>query len=111
MLLARPLVVVLLQRGAFGSASTDLTSQALFFYALALFAHNGIEILSRGFYALSDTRTPVALALLSMLLNIALAAALVGPLEVRGLALALSLASIAEFGLLYLLLRRRVPAT
>ena len=109
MLLARPLVVVLLQRGAFGSASTDLTSQALLFYALALFAHNGIEILSRGFYALSDTRTPVALALLSMLLNIALAAALVGPLEVRGLALALSLASIAEFGLLYLLLRRRVP--
>ena len=78
-----------------------LTAQALLFYAPALFAHSGIEILSRGFYALGDTKTPVAIAVASMLINVALAAALVGPLEVRGLALALSLATTLEFAALY----------
>jgi putative peptidoglycan lipid II flippase len=108
-ILAKPTVVVLLQRGAFDADSTALTAQALLFYAPALFAHSGIEILSRGFYALSDTKTPVALAIGSMLINLALAAALVGLLEVRGLALALSLAATIEFLALYVLLRGRVP--
>jgi putative peptidoglycan lipid II flippase len=108
-LLSKPLVVVLLQRGAFDAESTRVTAQALLFYAPALFAHSGIEILSRGFYALGNTRTPVLVAVGSMLLNVALAAALVGPLEVRGLALALSLATALEFVALYALLAERVP--
>jgi putative peptidoglycan lipid II flippase len=108
-LLAEPVVVVLLQRGAFDAESTQLTADALRFYALALFAHSGIEILSRGFYALSDTRTPVVVAVAAMLLNVALAAALIGPLEVRGLALALSIATTAEFAVLYVVLAGRVP--
>ncbi len=109
MVLARPAVVVLLERGAFGGAATDLTSQALLFYAAALFGHSGIEILSRGYYAFGDTRTPVALAIAGMLLNLALAAALVGPLELRGLALAQAVAASLECALLYAVLRRRMP--
>jgi putative peptidoglycan lipid II flippase len=109
MVLGKPLVVLLLQRGAFGAASADLTAQALLLYAAGLFAHSGIEILSRGFYALGDTRTPVLFAVLSMLLNLALCAALVGVLELRGLALALSIAATAEFAGLYVVLGRRIP--
>ncbi|MPZ47803.1 MAG: murein biosynthesis integral membrane protein MurJ [Dehalococcoidia bacterium] len=108
-ILAKPLVVVALQRGAFDVASSDLTAQALVFYAPALFAHGGIEILSRGFYTLGDTRTPVAVAVLAMALNLILAATLVGPLELRGLALALSLATAIEFFLLLFVLARRLP--
>ena len=108
MLLAKPVVAVLLQHGAFDEAATELTARVLFFFALALFAHGGIEILSRGFYALGDTRTPVAVAVGSLLLNLALAAALVGPMELRGLALALSLATIAEFALLFRLLSGKI---
>jgi putative peptidoglycan lipid II flippase len=108
-LLAKPIVVVLLQRGAFDAASTDLTAQALTYYAIALFAHSGIEILSRGFYALGDTRTPVGIAVGAMLVNLALTAALIGPLEVRGLALALSLATTLEFVALLVVLARRLP--
>ena len=70
MLLAKPLIVVALQRGAFDVASTDLTAHALLFYAFAVFAHSGIEILSRGFYVHEDTRTPVAVAVGSMVLNL-----------------------------------------
>jgi putative peptidoglycan lipid II flippase len=108
-LLAEPLVVVLLQRGAFDAESTSVTADALLFYAPALFAHSGIEILSRGFYALGNTRTPVLVAVGSMVVNVALAAALVQPLEVRGLALALSVATTLEFLALYLLVARRIP--
>ncbi|HLF76231.1 MAG TPA: murein biosynthesis integral membrane protein MurJ [Dehalococcoidia bacterium] len=108
-ILAKPLVVVLLQRGAFDIESTDLTAQALLFYAPALFAHSGIEILSRGFYALGDTKTPVAIAVGSMLLNLVLAALLAAPWELRGLALALSLATVAEFVVLAVVASRRIP--
>jgi putative peptidoglycan lipid II flippase len=109
-LLAQPLVTVLFQRGAFDVESTRITADALLFYAPALFAHSGIEMLSRGFYALSDTKTPVMFAVGAMLINLALAAALVGPMEVSGLALALSIATTLEFGGLFVVLMRRMPA-
>ena len=86
-----------------------MTSEALLFYAPALFAHSGIEILSRGFYAMGNTKTPVGFAVGSMLINVVLAALLVGPLEVRGLALALSVATVVEFLALYVTIARRVP--
>ncbi|MDP3768735.1 MAG: lipid II flippase MurJ, partial [Dehalococcoidia bacterium] len=106
--LAEPLVAFVFQRGAFTEASTDITRQALVFYAVGLFAHAAIEILSRGFYALSDTRTPVLFAVVALVANLVLSAVLVRPLEVRGLALALSLATMAEAGLLFWTLRLRI---
>jgi putative peptidoglycan lipid II flippase len=108
MILAKPITAFLLQSGAFDESSTDLVAGALLLYALALFAHSGIEILSRGFYALSDTRTPVAFAVISMLVNLALALALVWRFEVNGLALALSIAAIVEFFLLLTTLNHRI---
>ena len=108
MILSQPLVVVLFQRGAFDEASTDITQAALLFYAIGLFAHAAIEILSRGFYVLSDTRTPVAFAIVALVANLILSAVLVGPLEVRGLALAVSLSAILNAALLFWTLRARL---
>jgi putative peptidoglycan lipid II flippase len=108
MLLSQPLVAVLFERGAFTKASTEITQAALLYYAIGLPAHAAIEILSRGFYALGDTRTPVRFAIVSLVVNLALCAALVGPLEVRGLALALSVATIVEALLLAWALRGRI---
>jgi len=107
-LLREPLVSLLLERGEFTSASTDITSSALLFYSIGLFAHSGVEILSRGFYALRDTRTPVAMAVLSMVLNLLFSIALVGPMEHDGLALAMSLAAIVEASFLFIVLQRRL---
>jgi putative peptidoglycan lipid II flippase len=108
MILGKPLVTFLFEHGAFTAASTNITVAALLFYSIGLFAHAGIEILSRGFYALSDTRTPVAFAIVSMLANLILCLILVGPFGVRGLGLALSLSAILEFFLLLRVLRRRM---
>ncbi len=112
-LLREPLVSVLLERGEFTAASTDITSSALLFYSIGLFAHSSVEMFSRGFYALRDTRTPVGLALLAMVLNIGFSLLLRGPMEHDGLALAMSLATAVEASLLFLLLRGRLarPAT
>ncbi|MCH8948931.1 MAG: murein biosynthesis integral membrane protein MurJ [Chloroflexi bacterium] len=115
MVLSGPLVALLFQHGfglfqggAFSEAATDITQAALIFYAIGLFAHAAIEILSRGFYALGDTRTPVIYAVVAVVANLILSAALVGPLEIKGLALALSLATVIEVTLLFAALRLRL---
>ena len=107
-LLRESIVATLLQRGAFDAAAAELVSGALLFYGIGLFAHTAIEILSRGFYALGDTRTPVTLAVMSMMLNLILAAALVDLMELRGLALALSIATISEAVILAALLHAKL---
>ena len=106
--LREPLVRTLLEHGSFDEVSSALVSSILLYFAVGLFAHSAIEVLSRGFYALGDTRTPVAFAVGAMLLNLVLAAVLVGPLGVRGLALALSVATIVEAGLLLATLHGRL---
>ena len=108
LLLRDSIVSTLLEHGAFDAVASALVADALLFYSIGIFAHAAIEIVSRGFYVLGDTRTPVALAISSMLLNIILSAVLVGPLELKGLALALSISAIAEFVLLTLLLNGRL---
>jgi len=108
MILGRPLVGFLFEHGAFSASSTSATSNALLFYAIGLFALAGIEILSRGFYALSDTRTPVIFAVVSMVANLVLCLIFVGPMGVKGLALALSLSAILEFALLFRVLQKRI---
>jgi putative peptidoglycan lipid II flippase len=106
--LAKPLTELFLAGGAFDDASTELVVGAIAFYALGLFAHSSIEILSRGFYAMSDTRTPVAFAVISMVLNVLFSLALVWSFGVEGLALSLTMATIIEFVLLFRTLDRRV---
>jgi putative peptidoglycan lipid II flippase len=103
-----PVVALLLQHGSFDARSTHIVADALLFYSLGLAAQALIEILSRGFYAQRDTRTPVLLALISMALNVGFSLLLRGPLGYRGLALSLSLAVTVEAALLFLLLQRRM---
>jgi putative peptidoglycan lipid II flippase len=98
----------LFERGQFDARSTAETAWALQFFALALFAHSGLEIVSRAFYALHDTFTPVAVGIGAMALNIALSIALIAPLAQGGLALANSIATILEVSTLLVILRRRI---
>jgi putative peptidoglycan lipid II flippase len=105
--LSEPVVGVLLQRGEFELRDTDITAGALMFFAIGLPAQGAIEILSRGFYAVGDTRTPVALAVGSMLGTLLLGLLFVEVWELRGLALAVSLASTLEaLGLFWFLAGR-----
>lgn len=108
LILREPIVAVLLERGAFGEASTEITANALFFFSLGLVGHASIEILARGLYALGDTRSPAVAAIAALVLNLILSAGLYGPFEESGLAFAVSAAAFLNAAMHYLTLRRRL---
>jgi putative peptidoglycan lipid II flippase len=108
LLLRVPVVQVLFERGRFQNSSTEAVALALMFYAPGLVAHSGIEILTRAFYALHDTRTPVYIGVGAMLANLAFSLALIGPMQIAGLAMANSLAAYIELVLLMGFIRPRV---
>lgn len=103
-----PLIRLLLERGAFDAHSTAVVAQALAFYAAGLVAHSVVEIVSRSFYALHDTWTPVWVGLSAMGLNVILSLLLVRPLAHGGLALANTLATTIEMGTLVYLIQRQL---
>ncbi len=107
-LLGRPLLALLYQRGAFDTQATEAVYVALRFYALGLVAHTCLELAARAFFAQQDTVTPLLLAVASAAANIALGALLMGPLGHGGLALANAVAVSAEVLALLLVLRRRL---
>jgi putative peptidoglycan lipid II flippase len=103
-----PLIQLIYQRGEFQDTSTELVATALSFYALGLIGHSGIEILTRAFYGMHDTRTPVILGILSLVLNLILSLTLIGPMHIAGLALANTIAAMAEMTLLSITLRSKL---
>lgn len=105
-----PIVQVLFELGSFDEESTRLVAGALAYFALGLLGWAVIEAITRAFYALHDTRTPVVIAVSAVGLNIALSYFLVDPLGYQGLALAFSVASSIEAALLVLVLWSRIGA-
>lgn len=99
------IVVALFQRGAFAEADVTATAHAVAAFATGLPAYVLIKILSPGFWAREDTRTPVVFAAVSVAANILLSIALVFPLGHVGIALATSLAAWINAGLLAARLR------
>ena len=113
-LLRYPLIQVLYERGEFTAHSTELVTWALLWYSAGLVGHALVEILSRAFYAMHDTRTPVSVGVVAMGLNVVLSLAFsnlfarVGWMPHGGLALANSLATGLESIALILLMRKRL---
>ena len=71
-LLSRPLVQMFFQRDAFDRQDVDMVAWALAWYAIGLVAHSLLEIVTRAFYALHDTATPVRVGGAAMALNVVL---------------------------------------
>ena len=106
--LADPLVRLLFQRGQFTALSTAMTASALRFYCPGLVAIAATEIVTRGFYSLHDTRSPVVVGVLTVTLNILLSIVLSGFMSFSGLALAYSIANSVEAVVLLSIIRDRV---
>ncbi|MGI6632804.1 MAG: murein biosynthesis integral membrane protein MurJ [Bacillota bacterium] len=88
MVLAKPIVRLVFERGAFVPEHTAAVASALTAYSPALAGMAALSVISFVFYASQETRVPVALAVGTALLNVALDVILVGPLGHVGLALA-----------------------
>jgi putative peptidoglycan lipid II flippase len=108
LVLAEPVVRLVFQRGEFDAASTALTSEALVFFALGL-AFNGASLLViRAFFSLQLPTVATKVALLGVVLNAALDAALYRPLGTGGIPLASSIASLVTFLILLYRLEREL---
>ena len=66
------IVRLVLGTGQFGWADTRLTAAALGIFAISVFAQSLIPLISRAFYSLHDTKTPVSISLIGIGLNIVL---------------------------------------
>jgi putative peptidoglycan lipid II flippase len=106
-LLAVPLVTTLFQYGAFSASDTLATRDAVIAYSAGLVGLILVKVLAPGFYARQDIRTPVRIAVFTLIATQAMNAALIGPLKHAGLALATSLGACLNAGLLFAVLRRR----
>lgn len=104
---AWPIIAVLFQRGAFGWDATDKTAATLTAFATGLPAYVLIKALSPGFFAREDMVTPVKIGVASMIVNIAVAAALMFPLQHIGIAIATSSSSWVNALALGVILHRR----
>ena len=113
-LLARPIVSMLYQRGKFTALTTEMTAWALTWYAAGLLGHSVMEVLTRAFYAQQDTKTPVIIGTIAMGLNVVFSFMFarlfsqIGWMPHGGLALANSLATALEATALFLVMRGRL---
>jgi putative peptidoglycan lipid II flippase len=108
MLLSVPLIRVLFQRGQFDEYSTAITAGALLFYCIGLFSFGAIKIMVTAFHAMQDTRTPVKVAAICLLINAALNFLLMWSMKVSGITLASSVAATVDFMILFSVMEKRL---
>ena len=108
--LAVPVVAVLFQRGHFTGDMTAKTADALVWIALGIPGVAGVRNTSPVFYALQDTKTPVKMSALSLVLYIGLCLALMWRWQHVGIAAAISAAPTFQFLVQVWFLRRKIGA-
>lgn len=111
--LGEPIIRLIYERGAFSSYDVSMTAWALVGYSAGLLGYAGIKIVSPAFYALNDSKTPMTIALISIVVN-----AVAGYLFVRfmsnyelghvGATMATSTVGLSNFILLAILMRRKI---
>lgn len=106
--LGRPVIQLMFERGEFGPDSTAAVYQSLQFWALALIAHSALELVNRVFYAQKDTVTPFLSSLVSMVINIGLAFGLYQSLRAGGLALSNGIAVTIEVLIMLVIAHHRL---
>jgi putative peptidoglycan lipid II flippase len=107
--LSRPMVQMLFERGEFDGLSTLRTAAVVVCYSIGLFAYSGQKIIAAGFYALQDTRTPVKAGVIALLSNIVFNLILMQYLREAGLALATSISGTLQLAVLLFWFSRKVP--
>jgi putative peptidoglycan lipid II flippase len=95
-LLRSETVSLLFERGAYGRGSTEMTAYALAFHVLGLLHIALARVFVPVFYAFKDTKTPVFVAFLSMVVNVAFCYALAAPLAHGGIALANTISAFVQ---------------
>ena len=105
--IAEPIIRVLYLHGAFTVRDMAATTAALMAFTAGLPAFLAVKVFAPGFYANHDTKTPFKIAILCVVINLVFNLILIHPLKHVGMALATSIASWVNLGVMVYLLRKR----
>ena len=106
--LSKPLISTLFERGMFDESATNMTALALSAYSIGMIAYSLRDILGKIFYSLKDTKTPMINGVIAVILNICMNIYFSRLFGYAGLALATSVSSIACIITLFISLYRKV---
>ncbi|RLR17290.1 lipid II flippase MurJ, partial [Sodalis-like symbiont of Bactericera trigonica] len=106
-ILAHPLTVALFQYGKFSAFDALMTQRALIAYSVGLVGLILVKVLAPGFYSRQDIKTPVRVAMITLLMTQLMNLTFIGPLKHAGLSLSIGLAACLNAALLYWQLRRQ----
>ena len=106
-ILSNPIINILFERGAFLAVDTIYTGKVLSIFALGLPAYILTKVLIICFFAREDTKTPLYISLVTVVLNIVLSLLLIGSMREMGIASATAISAWINTFLLFLLLRYR----
>jgi putative peptidoglycan lipid II flippase len=95
LVLATPITRLVYERGAFGPGSTEIVSEALFWFSFSLPFAGVNLLLTRTFFSLQRPWLPTALGAATLVVNLVVALALVGPYGIGGIVVATAFASAA----------------
>ena len=106
-ILAKPLTVALFQYGKFTAFDAAMTQRALIAYSVGLMGLIVVKVLAPGFYSRQDIKTPVKIAMVTLVMTQVMNLAFIGPLKHAGLSLSIGLAACLNAALLYWQLRKQ----
>jgi putative peptidoglycan lipid II flippase len=106
--LAKPIIQMLFERGEFDAVSTARTASVLIFYSIGLLSYSGEKMIATGFFAAHDMKTPMVMGAITLVFDTILNLILMQFLREGGLALATSIASIFEFSVLIYLYQKKI---
>lgn len=106
-ILAKPLVVALFQYGKFNAFDAAMTQRALVAYSVGLIGLIVVKVLAPGFYSRQDIKTPVKIAIVTLIMTQVMNLVFIGPLKHAGLSLSIGLGACLNAGLLYWQLRKQ----
>ena len=107
--LGKDFIRILFMRGAFTSHSLDMTYKALLFYSVGLIFFSLNRLIIPIFYANKDTKTPVKISAIIVVINIILNLILMQFLQHAGLAFATSISAMIHFFILLCVMKKRLP--
>jgi len=106
-LLSTPLIATLFHHGAFTDHDVWMTREALTAYSIGLIGLILVKVLAPGFYARQNIKTPVKIAIITLIATQLMNLAFIFPFQHAGLALAIGLGACLNAGLLYYQLRKQ----
>ncbi|WP_245570875.1 murein biosynthesis integral membrane protein MurJ [Anaerovorax odorimutans] len=109
MVYSHQIVQIVYERGAFDPAATAMTSTAFFYYAIGLIFMSFNDLMVRAYYSMQDMKIPMIFAGIGVIINIILNLILVKFMQHNGLALATSIAYMANTIMLFIGMKRSYP--